>query len=271
MSYIHIRGNLFNSKAQVLVNTVNCVGDMGKGIALEFKWRFPDMFAVYHDECKQKLYSPGRIRKYELPDGRMILNFAVKDDWRFPSKLEWVEGCLIHFSQRYQKENIHSMAIPWLGAMNGGIPIADTLAMMEKYLANLPGIDIEVYEYDALAPDPLFDTLTKIATSAEPELFQLALEDKKEGKVNLRGYNKIIEAVRSGEARCLSEVVNLPGIDKGTIEPLYLFLTNFDLAKLKQINAIKLKLIQEKKLKPEKKSKNKKQPSESKADQDRLL
>jgi O-acetyl-ADP-ribose deacetylase (regulator of RNase III) len=87
MSYIGVKGNIFNTKAMAVVNTVNCVGVMGKGIALEFKLRYPEMFKEYQKICLKKLLKPGQILPYRksIP---WVLNFAIKDDWKDPSKEE---------------------------------------------------------------------------------------------------------------------------------------------------------------------------------------
>ena len=79
MPYKEIFGNLFNSKAQALVNTVNCVGAMGKGIALEFKRRFPEMFKEYSQQCSKKEICPGRVYYFSHKD-KLILNFAIKNE-----------------------------------------------------------------------------------------------------------------------------------------------------------------------------------------------
>jgi len=96
MSYQELSGNIFNSKTDALVNTVNCVGVMGKGIALEFRRRYPKMFKEYQRFCKRGELKPGQILPYrkETP---WILNFAIKNHWRNPSKIEWIEICLEKF------------------------------------------------------------------------------------------------------------------------------------------------------------------------------
>src|SRR5438094_1301502 len=102
MPYREYKGNLFASQAQCLVNTVNCVGVMGKGVALEFRRRFPRMFEEYRRACEAKTLRPGQILPY-TKEKPWILNFAVKDDWRYPSKLEWVEGWLHKFVVNYHR------------------------------------------------------------------------------------------------------------------------------------------------------------------------
>lgn len=88
MAYKEISGNIFNTKAMVVVNTVNCVGVMGKGIALDFKLRYPEMFKEYQKIFFKHLLKPGQILPY-MKSSPIILNFAIKDDWKDPSKIEW--------------------------------------------------------------------------------------------------------------------------------------------------------------------------------------
>ena len=109
MAYKEISGNIFNTKAMAVVNTVNCVGAMGKGIALDFKLRFPEMFKEYQRICFQHLLKPGQILPYKKSNP-IILNFAIKDDWKDPSKVEWIEETLQKFVDNYKKLGILNSA-----------------------------------------------------------------------------------------------------------------------------------------------------------------
>lgn len=102
-------GTIFESQAQVIVNTVNCDGYMGKGLALAFKQRYPDMFAVYQQECKTGKLRIGRPTLYQKSTP-WILNFPTKDHWRLPSKLEYLEKGLQFFVANYKKAGIKSIA-----------------------------------------------------------------------------------------------------------------------------------------------------------------
>ena len=141
-----IKGNIFNSSAQVLVNTVNCVGVMGRGIALECKLRFPEMYKSYNKFCDQKKIQPGilQIWKNSSP---WILNFP---------KFEYLEKGLDKFVKTYSEKGITSIAFPLLGASLGGLPEDKVFELMENKLSGLQNIDIEVYEYDSNAKDDLF-------------------------------------------------------------------------------------------------------------------
>jgi len=166
VSYQEIRGNIFAIEANALVNTVNCVGVMGRGVALEFRRRFPTMFVEYERVCRRGALSPGWVLPYRRSTP-WVLNFAVKDHWRQPSRFDWVESCLRRFRDRYSELGITSAAFPWFGAMNGKLPVPEVLAMMRRYLEDLPGIEITVVEYDPDAPDPLFDQFLELVRGAE--------------------------------------------------------------------------------------------------------
>ena len=140
---IYLKGDLFSSPAHVLVNTVNTVGVMGKGIALEFKNRYPEMFKVYQKTCDDKLFDIGKLLLWKMNE-KWILLFPTKKHWRSPSKLTYIEKGLEKFVQSYEKLGIESIAFPKLGCGNGGLDWDDVRPIMEKYLKNLP---IPVYIY----------------------------------------------------------------------------------------------------------------------------
>ena len=139
-------GNLLESKAQVLVNTVNCVGVMGKGIALQFKEKFPLMFEQYKKVCGTLLTKGGDIWWYRMGvSDHYILCFATKQHWKFKSKIEWIEYGLKSFVAEYKQLKIKSVAFPKLGCNNGGLDWETQVKpLMEKYLGNLK-IEVEIY------------------------------------------------------------------------------------------------------------------------------
>lgn len=139
----YVEGNIFDSPAQVIVNTVNTVGVMGKGIALEFKNRYPQMFEKYKIACEKRLLTIGKLMLISAPD-HMLLLFPTKENWRFPSKLSYIEQGLKRFCDNYAQRGITSIAFPKLGCGNGDLDWNDVRPLMEKYLKNLP-IDIYIY------------------------------------------------------------------------------------------------------------------------------
>jgi len=135
----YVSGNLFEAPVQTLVNTVNTVGVMGKGIALTFRQIYPEMFEVYRDICEQGKLDIGTLYLYRDPDvNKLVLNFPTKKHWRNPSKLEYIEAGLRGFVRMYEQAGIHSIAFPPLGCGNGELNFADVRPLMERYLSPLP-------------------------------------------------------------------------------------------------------------------------------------
>jgi O-acetyl-ADP-ribose deacetylase (regulator of RNase III) len=141
---LYVKGDLFQAPAQVLVNTVNTVGVMGKGIALDFRRLFPEMFEQYRALCEAGTFQIGTLWLYKTPN-KWVLNFPTKKHWREPSRVEYIEAGLKKFVTSYASMGIHSIAFPPLGCGNGQLDFATQVQpLMEKYLHNLP---IEVFIY----------------------------------------------------------------------------------------------------------------------------
>ena len=140
-----VRGNLFDSPAQVLCNTVNCVGVMGKGIALDFKQRYPQMFEDYKARCSIGNVKPGTPYLWE--DERVqILNFPTKRHWRDNSLIQDIELGLAYLAQHYTELGIHSIAMPPLGCGNGGLDWNVVKPLITRYLSHIPDLEVFVYE-----------------------------------------------------------------------------------------------------------------------------
>jgi O-acetyl-ADP-ribose deacetylase (regulator of RNase III) len=137
-------GDLFESRAQTLVNAVNCVGVMGKGIAEQFKRQFPTMFDDYKRRCKRKDVRLGKPYLYRDSSGIQIVNFPTKDHWRSPSRPTDVEHGLEYLAKHAAGWNIASLALPALGCGNGGLEWSDVGPLIYRKLNKLP-IDIELY------------------------------------------------------------------------------------------------------------------------------
>lgn len=136
---------MFKSSAQTLINTINCVGAMGKGIALEFKKRYPAMYDRYRQLCKDGLIQTGKLWLYKADDGKWILNFPTKQHWRNSSKVEYIEQGLDKFVKTYKEKGIISIAFPMLGCSNGGLDKNEILPIMQKYLEQCDGLEVEIY------------------------------------------------------------------------------------------------------------------------------
>lgn len=134
----YVDSPLFQSPARVLVNTVNTVGVMGKGVALEFKKRFPEMYRQYRDHCKARRLTVGKLWLYRNPD-RWVLNFPTKAHWRSPSKTSYIRAGLEKFAATYQDRGIDSISFPLLGCGNGGLDFdTQVRPLMEGHLRALP-------------------------------------------------------------------------------------------------------------------------------------
>ena len=142
-------GNLLEARAQALVNTVNTVGVMGKGIALMFKERFDDNYRQYAAACKADQVHTGAMfitQPAELDGPRWIVNFPTKQHWRSPSKLEWVTEGLQDLRKFLINNKVKSIAIPPLGAGNGGLDWEAVKPEIERVLGDLTDIEITVFE-----------------------------------------------------------------------------------------------------------------------------
>lgn len=144
-------GDLLKSKAQTLINTVNCVGVMGKGIALEFKNRFPDMYEDYVQQCQRGEVKPGVPYLYKTLFPPQIINFPTKDHWKSLSKLNDIEKGLKYLSERYKEWGITSLAIPPLGCGNGQL---EWRAVGPLIYRLVKGMDIPVEMYAPYGTNP---------------------------------------------------------------------------------------------------------------------
>ena len=150
------RGNILAEDAEALVNTVNCVGVMGRGIALQFKKAFPDNFRAYETACKLGDVQPGRMFVYEtgqLTNPRYIINFPTKRHWRGMSRLTDIETGLVALVKDIQTRGIRSVAIPPLGSGLGGLNWTDVRERIEGAVGALQDVRVVIFE-PAGAPHP---------------------------------------------------------------------------------------------------------------------
>lgn len=142
-------GNLLDADVDALVNTVNTVGVMGKGIALMFKERFPDNMAAYAKACKAGEVQVGRMfstETGELMGPRWIINFPTKKHWRAKSQMRWIIDGLADLRRFIEEHEVDSIAIPPLGAGNGGLNWHEVKPYIEQALGDLEGVEIIIYE-----------------------------------------------------------------------------------------------------------------------------
>lgn len=208
-----IQGNIFTSSCQTQVNTVNCVGVMGAGIALEFKLRYPDMFTKYASLCEQKQIDIGKLWLYKN-ESCWVLNFPTKQHWKYPSKLNYLQRGLDKFMQTYKDKGIQSIAFPVLGAAKGGLSEDQVLNLMEDYLKDCT-IPVEVYQYDPTATDDLFIQFRqRILESSDAELMQ-------QSGLRKQAINKLSDALTDNSICTISQLSSVPGIGAVTLEKAF--------------------------------------------------
>jgi O-acetyl-ADP-ribose deacetylase (regulator of RNase III) len=147
-----VRGNLFDSQAEALVNAVNTVGVMGRGVALEFKHRFPENYRAYRAACKREEIVVGKMFTFELnretslERPRWIINFPTKQHWRNPSKLEFVRDGLEDLVRVIEAKKISSVALPALGCGTGGLDWKTVRELLGASLEPLDHVAFEIFE-----------------------------------------------------------------------------------------------------------------------------
>lgn len=177
-------GNLLDSEADALVNTVNTVGIMGKGIALQFKNMFPNNFKLYSIACKNKQVKVGHLLITEeetlLTGNKIIINFPTKTNWRLPAEYQYIEAGLVELVKLIKERNIKSIAIPPLGSGNGGLDWNKVKLILEKYLSGLD-CDIQIYEPSSTIKDALKKERVKL-TPARAMLLSVLYEMVRNGE-----------------------------------------------------------------------------------------
>lgn len=149
----YTKGDIFDSGADCIVNTVNCDGYMGKGIAYQFKKRYPNNNIKYEEVCRARKLRPGQILPY-VENGTTIINFPTKDEWRKPSKMEYIQSGLDALIKELPKLSVKTIALPPLGCGNGGLDWQEVKNLIEKKLANS--------EYEFLVFEPGVVTSSRI-------------------------------------------------------------------------------------------------------------
>lgn len=209
-----IKGNIFNSECQTIVNTINCVGVMGAGIALEYKLRYPEMFDQYVEFCDKKQIEVGKLWIYKSSD-KWVLNFPTKKHWKFPSKIEYLHAGLEKFVRTYQQREIKSVAFPLLGADKGGLDRISVLEIMTSYLDGLD-CKVEVYEYDPLCSDKLFLEFKKQILSIQ-NVKDISLISK----VRVGLIEKVIEGINENKYFTISQLQKIEGLGEKSIVRLH--------------------------------------------------
>jgi O-acetyl-ADP-ribose deacetylase (regulator of RNase III) len=142
---------LAKDDVDAVVNAVNCVGVMGKGIALQFKHRWPANFGAYATACQAGQVRPGRMFIYDLGglvQPHHIINFPTKDHWREESRIQFINAGLVDLVAQVRRLGIRSIAIPPLGCGNGGLRWADVRPLIQAAFEPLPEVEVRLFEPD---------------------------------------------------------------------------------------------------------------------------
>ena len=211
---IQTDSTVFNTNADCIVNTINCVSFMGKGLALEFALRYPKLEKIYKEQCLKKIIHTGEVYFYEI-DGQKIVNFPTKFHFKYPSKIEWIEQGLISFISNYKKWDIKSVAFPILGANNGGLNPIEVEKLMIEYLSK---IDIDVYICKSILVEgkekemiDAFLTTDIVELSKHIKLNQKQIENLKNNQKNIYKF---------------SQISNVEGIGIVTYKSIYYYFYN---------------------------------------------
>jgi O-acetyl-ADP-ribose deacetylase (regulator of RNase III) len=203
---------VFNVGSQVIVNTVNCVGVMGNGLALECRLRYPAMFEDYVTRCKMGRVRVGKPYLYWETPTFGILNFPVKIHWKYPARLSWVEQSLQGFRRLYETTPISSVAFPLVGCHLGKLNPDEIGPLMECFLADLP---CEVY---------ICLDREEYATGIEGRMVALVNNDSAwRQAIGLR--REIVEAIlKARPVKRFRDIRQIAGIGKTTYERLHRWL-----------------------------------------------
>ncbi len=142
------KGNILEADAEALVNSVNCVGVMGRGIALQFKKAWPENFKAYAAACRRKEVQPGKMFVFEtgrLTNPRYIINFPTKRHWRGKSRIEDIKVGLRALAEEIRRRGIRSIALPPLGCGLGGLEWTKVRRLIEQILSNLTDVKVIVF------------------------------------------------------------------------------------------------------------------------------
>lgn len=181
MSIDFVTGDLFAAKTQAIVNTVNCVGVMGKGIALEFKKRWPENFKIYKKKCSQDQIQIGKMFVFDnnnslfenKSDFKYLINFPTKQHWRSKSKVEYIIEGLEDFILQVQKLDIKSVAIPPLGCGNGGLPWSIVKPLIVDKVSELPDVHWVIYQPKEITLEPEYKNIPQEMTLPRASLVKV--------------------------------------------------------------------------------------------------
>ena len=221
-----IEGNIFTTECQTIVNTVNCFGIMGAGIALECRYRYPEMFERYKEMCDKKLLDIGKLYLYQSKN-KWILNFPTKNHWKYPTKPVYLEKGLLKFKETYEQKKIKSIAFPLLGAQNGGLSKDESLELLQKHLEGIK-IQVEIYIYKENASDDLFNIFKNAFLSNNSDNLK-RLTDLKSNQIK-----KIIDILENEDLKNMGQLSSFKGIGETTISKCFAYAMRPDIKNIQK-------------------------------------
>src|SRR5829696_3649594 len=199
----YVQNEFFTAPAQTLVNAVNTVGVMGRGVAAEFKSAFPEMFGSYKRRCQERDLVPGTLHLFRTPN-KWILNFPTKRHWKPKSRLDFIESGMEAFLEAYAEHGISSVAFPQLGCGTGGLDWESQVRpLMESYLMNLP-IPVSIHVYSPQSGTGSSLPTDTSALRSDPTLLTI--------EMLLADYSQI---------RDLLSIAGTPGTDHEDVQALH--------------------------------------------------
>ena len=218
----YFNGTVFNTPATSMVNTINCDGFMGAGLAFEFALRYPKMLEEYQNKCKNNLIKVGFIDYYKVND-LTIINFPTKNSYKFPSNIIWIKNGLKNFRDTYKENKITSVAFPKLGCSNGGLNWEEVKKVMLEYLSDL---DIDIY---------ICENTLKEAQGKELEMLT---------QINSIPLNELCKYIKLNQKQQEAIIANrpfdffwhiskIPNIGKTTYKKLYTYFYNNNAKQIK--------------------------------------
>ena len=214
------KGNIFTTQCKTIVNTINCVGVMGAGIAYEYRLRYPKMFTKYKKYCSDGAITIGKLWIYDLEvedvntPYKKILNFPTKNHWKYPTKNEYLEKGLQKFLDTYIDKSIESIAFPLLGADKGGLDEKISFEIMESYLSKCQ-IPVEIWYFDSKAKDDLYDRCkTEFMEKSNSTLIS-------QSGLRADTISKIRNALLREDVNSLSGLQRIGGIGEKSMEKVF--------------------------------------------------
>lgn len=214
-------GNIFNTECEVIVNTINCVGFMGAGIAYEFKLKFPDMYDKYKEFCDDGSIDIGKLWIYKTNKQvgfKKVLNFPTKKHYKFPSKIEYLRLGLDKFIRSYKSLNIKSIAFPLLGADKGGLDQDLVIKVMKEYLEKVD-ILVEIWSFDKNAKENVLEYVIKSFDTYDNK----TLKSKLKGRISENVLEEIRNTLKEEQIVRMLDLGRIKGVGETALSSLMRF------------------------------------------------